>query len=204
MKEANIVTLFPTPVYFAKLERSFTDKEHKYFNDHRNHLRKNLGNNTSQQNYVLNQRGLSSLKKELLIRVQDYFDKVLCVKHVKPWITQSWLNYTQPQQFHHQHEHPNSIVSGVLYINADKLNDTIKFYKKDYRQINLGAVTSYNLYNSESWWFAVESYDLLLFPSSLTHAVEQKVGNNTRTTLAFNTFITGKLGSNVDLTELKL
>lgn len=206
MKEANIVGIFPTPVYWCKLERPFSLKEQKYFRDHHDgsNLVDNVGNTSSKDNYILNRRVFSSLKKELLKRIQDYFDKVLCAKDVKPWITQSWLNYTRVNQFHHRHEHPNSFVSGVLYINADKANDTIKFHKKDYRQLKVGEVTSYNLYNSESWWFSVETYDLVLFPSYLTHAVEQKVGNNTRISLAFNVFVKGKLGFPTELTELKL
>lgn len=206
MKEANIVGIFPTPVYWCKLGRPFSLKEQKYFRDHHDgsNLVDNVGNTSSKDNYILNRRVFSSLKKELLKRIQDYFDKVLCAKDVKPWITQSWLNYTRVNQFHHRHEHPNSFVSGVLYINADKANDTIKFHKKDYRQLKVGEVTSYNLYNSESWWFSVETYDLVLFPSYLTHAVEQKVGNNTRISLAFNVFVKGKLGFPTELTELKL
>ena len=206
MKEATIASIFPTPVYWSKLERPFSTKEQKYFTDHNDgtNLRANVGNTASKNNYILNLPVFASLKKELLNSVQDYFDKIICAKNIKPWITQSWLNYTQPNQFHHQHAHPNALVSGVFYINADKENDRIKFYKREYERIKIEEVTSYNLHNSESWWFSVESYDLILFPSSLTHAVEQKVGNNTRTSLAFNVFVKGRLGSNTSLTELKL
>lgn len=214
MKEANIYGIFPSPVYWCKLERPFSPKQEKYFKENSDGLaegvnahgayRNNVGNVSSKNNYILNLRIFSSLKKELTKRVQDYFNKVLCAKNVKPYITQSWLNYTRANQFHHRHEHPNSLVSGVLYINADKATDRINFYNKQYKQIKLGEVTSWNLYNSESWWFSVESYDLVLFPSSLTHAVEQKSGNNTRISLAFNVFVKGKLGQNSELTELKL
>ena len=202
MKEANIVGIFPTPVYWCKLERPFSLKEQKYFKDHS--TVDNVGNLASKNNYILNLRVFSSLKKEILKRTQDYFNKVLCAKNVKPWITQSWLNYTRAKQYHHQHAHPNSFVSGVLYIDADKANDKIKFYNTDYKQLKVGEVTSYNLYNSDSWWFSVGTSDLILFPSSLTHAVEQKSGNNTRISLAFNVFVKGKLGFPRELTELKL
>ena len=43
-----------------------------------------------------------------------------------------------------------------------------------------------------------------MFPSSLTHMVETKEGNNTRISLAFNVFIKGKIGNNKQLTELIL
>ena len=41
-----------------------------------------------------------------------------------------------------------------------------------------------------------------MFPSSTTHRVDIKKGNNTRVSLAFNTFYKGKIGSNDKLTEL--
>ena len=43
-----------------------------------------------------------------------------------------------------------------------------------------------------------------MFPSSLVHQVDLKKGNNTRISLAFNTFYKGKLGINSELTELIL
>ena len=62
----------------------------------------------------------------------------------------------------------------------------------------------YNIWNSETWWFALETGQLVMFPSSTTHQVETKQGDNTRISLAFNTFYKGTLGSNKDLTELIL
>ena len=62
----------------------------------------------------------------------------------------------------------------------------------------------FNLYNSRSWFFPVETNQIILFPSSTTHSVGQKKGNNTRLSLAFNVFIKGKIGSNFGLTELNL
>ena len=44
--------------------------------------------------------------------------------------------------------------------------------------------------------------DVILFPSSLTHMVETKQGDNTRISLAFNVFIKGTVGNNKNLTEL--
>ena len=60
------------------------------------------------------------------------------------------------------------------------------------------------MWNSGSWFFPVETGDLFMFPSSTTHQVETKKGNNTRISLAFNTFYKGSVGSNDALTELIL
>ena len=43
-----------------------------------------------------------------------------------------------------------------------------------------------------------------MFPSSLTHDVKIKKGNNIRISLAFNIFVNGILGLEKQLTELKL
>jgi hypothetical protein len=45
---------------------------------------------------------------------------------------------------------------------------------------------------------------IILFPSSTTHLVENKGGDNTRISLAFNTFFKGTMGENSQLTELIL
>jgi hypothetical protein len=42
-----------------------------------------------------------------------------------------------------------------------------------------------------TWFFPVETGNLFMFPSSTTHQVETKQGNNTRISLAFNTFYKG-------------
>jgi hypothetical protein len=64
--------------------------------------------------------------------------------------------------------------------------------------------TEFNWFNSESWFFKVKTGDLKLFPSSLTHNVEQKQGDNVRCSLAFNTFAKGYFGSEETLTALHL
>ena len=202
--KAIINGIFSTPVYISKLERKFTDTELKFVKKSKLKIFPNEGNTTSNNNYILNEKPFNTLKKELDKIIKDYFDKVISPSNnIKPYITQSWLNYTEKDQYHHQHSHDNSIVSGVLYLNADKENDKIKFIKEEYKIIS-PEIKNYNIWNSESWFFSVETGQVVLFPSSLTHMVENKKGTNTRISLSFNTFITGILGDNKKLTELKL
>ena len=205
MKEPIIYSLFPTPVFFSSLERKLTPLETKFLNKKEKDTYNNTGNITSNDNYILNEKPFLNLKNELDLKVKEYFDKIICpLNKVKPYITQSWLNYTKRNQYHHKHQHPNSLVSGVFYINADEKLDKIKFFKEHtYSTIKL-PTNNYNLFNSESWWFTVKTGDIVLFPSSLTHMVETKDGDNVRTSLAFNVFVEGKIGGNKELTELIL
>jgi uncharacterized protein (TIGR02466 family) len=202
--EATINGIFPTPVYISKLERKLTLKELSFIDKIKLDLHNNEGNKTSNDNYVLNNKSFKNLKEDLDIRVQDYFQKVISpTDSITPYITQSWLNYTETNQYHHKHEHSNSLVSGVFYVNCNEEFDKIKFFNHTYKAIK-PEVKDWNLYNSESWWFSVKTGDVILFPSSLTHMVETKEGDNTRISLAFNIFIKGKVGSNKLLTELIL
>ena len=202
MIESTVNGIFPTPVYMSKLDRDLTKKELSFIDKSKLDFYKNEGNITSNDNYILNQKVFSKLKEDLDLRVQDYFKKVLSTTDaVTPYITQSWLNYTETNQFHHKHQHPNSLVSGVFYVNCHEELDKIKFFNDGYKTIK-PEIKDWNLYNSESWWFTVKTGDIILFPSSLTHMVENKEGTNTRISLAFNVFIKGTIGNNKSLTEL--
>jgi uncharacterized protein (TIGR02466 family) len=202
--EAVINNIFPTPIYISKVDKKLTPLELKFVDKNKKDFYKNDGNITSNNNYILNEKPFTNIKKELNLKVQDYFDKVISPSNnITPYITQSWLNYTETNQYHHKHAHPNSLVSGVFYINCHEEHDKIKFFRDNYKTIKL-EVKEYNIWNSESWWFSVKTGDVIMFPSSLTHMVETKQGTNTRISLAFNVFIKGTVGDNKQLTELIL
>jgi len=202
--EANINGIFPTPIYISKLDRELTPLELKFVDKHKKDFYKNDGNITSNNNYILNEKPFANIKKELDLKVQDYFDKVISpANNITPYITQSWLNYTETNQYHHKHAHPNSLVSGVFYINCHEEHDKIKFFNDRYQTIK-PEVKDWNIWNSETWWFSVKTGNVILFPSLLTHMVETKQGDNTRISLAFNVFIKGTVGNNKNLTELHL
>jgi uncharacterized protein (TIGR02466 family) len=204
MIESNINGIFPTPIYISKLNRELTPLELKFVDKNKKDFYKNSGNITSNNNYILNEKPFVNIKKELDLIVQDYFNKVISpANNITPYITQSWLNYTEKNQYHHKHSHQNSLVSGVFYINCHEEHDKIKFFNDNYKTIKL-EIKDWNMWNSESWWFSVKTGDVILFPSSLTHMVETKEGDNTRISLAFNVFIKGTVGNNKNLTELHL
>ena len=203
----SIESIFPTPIYISNIDRPYTKQELEFVDQQKKICVANEGNTTTQNNYILKTKELKNINKFLEQHCQNYLQQVICPKNnVELYITQSWLNYTHKDQYHHKHEHPNSIISGVLYFNSDIENDKILFTaNKGYEQI--APITDdkkYNFWNSKTWFFPVQIGQLYLFPSSTTHQVETKQGNNTRISLAFNTFYKGTIGSNSDLTELIL
>jgi uncharacterized protein (TIGR02466 family) len=204
MIESTITGIFPTPIYISKLNRKLTIKELSFIDKSKLDVYKNDGNTTSNDNYILNHKTFKNLKEDLDLKIKDYFEKIISpTDAITPYITQSWLNFTETSQYHHKHAHPNSLVSGVFYINCDEQFDKIKFFNETYKTIK-PDVKEWNIWNAESWWFTVKTGDIILFPSSLTHMVETKEGNNTRISLAFNVFIKGMIGNNKQLTELKI
>jgi uncharacterized protein (TIGR02466 family) len=204
LTNSTINGIFPTPIYFSKLNRELNLKELSFIEKIKLSCHKNQGNLVSDDNYILNQSVFKNLKKELNLRIKDYFEKIIVSSNdIKPYITQSWLNYTETNQYHHRHEHPNSLVSGVFYINCDDRFDKIKFFNNRYYIVR-PQIKDWNLWNSDTWWFPVKTGDIIMFPSSLTHMVETKQGTNTRISLAFNVFIKGKIGNKKGLTELFL
>ena len=205
MIKSTINSIFPTPIYTTKMDRGFTKQELQFVDNQKNKYINNQGNINTKDNYILNRKEFKNVKKFLDQCCQDYLEKILSPKNnIELYITQSWLNYTEENQYHHKHEHSNSVVSGVLYFDSDKEKDKIKFTNPvGYQQIK-PEIKDFNIWNSETWWFALETGQLVMFPSSTIHQVETKKGNNTRISLAFNTFYKGIIGSNNDLTELIL
>ena len=205
MTKPIIHSIFPIPIYTTKMNRGFTKQELQFVKEQKKHCINNKGNINTKDNYILNRKQFKNIKKFLDKCCKDYLDTIICPKNnVELYITQSWLNYTEANQYHHRHEHPNSVVSGVLYFDSDIKNDKILFTSsKGYQQIKPEIDnTKWNLWNSGTWFFSVETGNLFMFPSSTTHQVETKKGTNTRISLAFNTFYKGTVGSNSELTEL--
>jgi uncharacterized protein (TIGR02466 family) len=195
-----VFNLFPTAVAKFNFDRDFSSEEIIFINSQETH--KNVGNTVSNDSYVLRHQVMADIKGFAETSVDKYLRSICIPKNsVSLRITQSWFNYAKLNEFHHKHEHPNSFISGVMYIKASEERDKIHFHRNGYRQIFL-PVADWNLYNSESWWLPVNTGDLFIFPSSLTHSVEPV--KEERISLSFNTFPVGYVGEEESLTALHL
>lgn len=202
MSNYEITPLFPETILKSKIDCNFTKEELNFIKNLP--LIKNDNNSTSIDNYILNNSALSNLKNNILQAVKFYFYEILKSDiNTEIYITQSWVNFTKEHESHHRHSHPNSVLSGIVYIDVDSTKDSIVFYKNMSNQIVTNK-TEFNIYNSDLWTFPVETSQIIVFPSYLQHSVNTKEENNTRISLSFNTFIKGKIGNNVVLTELVL
>lgn len=196
----NFHGLFATPVGFGE-NYELTEDELAFITEQE--TRSNMGNTTSVNNKLLSHVSMGKLCDHIQAQIDAYFAATFNPKYkVKLKITQSWANYTKENQWHHKHAHPNSLVSGVFYVKADKEKDKIFFYRDGYQQIKMPP-KEWNAWNSESWWFSVGTGEIILFPSGLTHMVETVKGED-RISISFNTFPKGYIGEDLDLTGLHL
>ena len=202
----NVQPLFPTPVYITSIDRKFTKKELQFVNKQKKYCVNNIGNIRTKDTHILNRSEFISIKKFIEEVCQSYLDNVVCPKQdIKIYVTQSWLNYTEQNQFHHEHSHQNSFASGVLYFDTDEDTDSIRFFNSTTDQIAPEIdEAKYNIWNSNSWIFPVKIGQLVMFPSSTIHKVDIIKNSNTRISLSFNTFLKGKLGLKTANTELIL
>ena len=211
----NVVELFPTKIALFKLPAELSTVCN-YFNEvpmevdkfpstHSKERDANFLNYGlhSKDTYIMDGDECKEISKFVLECVDKYNYDVLGYVTDGWQFSQSWVSFKYPGQQHIEHTHPNSIISGVFYINCHESLDKITFFDEKYKAIK-PKIKDFNLFNSESWWFPVTTGDIFLFPSSLAHMVETKQGKNTRISLSFNVFIKGTVGSDRDLTELIL
>lgn len=199
----NIQSLFPIPVAEIQ-ERHPTREELSFIKNLKTYP--NAGNLTSTDTHVLDREELSDLKTVIKKHVDVFFRDVLKAQpSCSLRITQSWCNYSESDEHHHLHNHPNSAISGVYYPQAEHPMDCINFHT------HLGVyhtavqyITEPNPFTSACFLLPANTGTLFLFPSYLLHSVEPiKERPSTRISLSFNTFYTGSVGFERGLTELK-
>ena len=194
-------TLFPSTVCFFELGRDLTKKEMSFIMKQKQ--KPNEGNKTSIDSNLLKSKTLKNLNRFIEDSFEQYAKNILRIKdNVSLNITQSWANYTQKGEFHHKHNHSNSFLSGVFYVRVEEDMDQIMFFKEGYSQVKLEA-KSFNIHNSDSWFFTVKSNQLAIFPSSLTHMVPP-TDTEERVSISCNTFPKGIIGDSGKLTGLSL
>ncbi len=187
--------LFPTPVG-RLVFREPTPVEWKILNYELNSLVPNQGNYTTHEMYILDHPNLVQLKADLTQMINEYFDEVYKPKEpIRLYITASWCNVTKSGEYHHLHNHKNSLISGTYYLQVGQ-DDGIVFTKSTENSL---CLTTYpretNIFNNYTYKVDVNNSDLVLFPSSLMHEVQPKSNPGSRISLSFNTFATGLFGA---------
>jgi len=200
-----IYPLFPYPLVVCGKNYEFTSSEKKYISELE--MIDNIGNLMSKNDKVLDSEELSNLKRFIDEQILNFKKNLLQIKDENEiYITQSWINNANPDQFHPKHKHPNSIISGVMYLddNTDESLPPIRFYKTldmfplDFKFDDL------NEFNASCREFDPVQGTLMLFPSLLEHDVAKNTSDRMRTSISFNTYVRGLVGGRKQLTEVNI
>ena len=148
--------------------------------------------------------------KDIHIWVRDCLNQVkekLKLRCERIEITSSWGNVADVNQWHWIHSHPNSFMSAILYLTDSNAhtwfsmdnfwtgNDTNLVYPSNTSNI----IKLKNQEDDDNLIIHKQptiAGDLLIFPSTLVHSVDQHtVENAKRYSLSFNAFPCGLIGN---------
>ena len=184
-----VIPLGGFPLYVVETENVLTEKQKQIiFNtlDFKSSISSVCISTTDS---ILDHEELSDLKTFFKKHLDIYTSEILQLESNFE-ITDSWTARTPTNGSHHKHNHPNSIFSGVYYVNADAGNLVLEFdpsYTKHFR-FNY-KVKEYNIYNSNAWDIHIKPGLLVLFPSYLQHYTRQNSGVDNRMVVGFNSFL---------------
>ena len=187
---SNPLVLFGTPVY--SYDKYIGSSIHDISDVGEIGFLENTGKNlVSKHQNVLELNNYKSIKYRILEGLEEYTRNILCVDDIiEFYIIQSWMNINPPGTHHHRHWHPNSLISGVYYIDVDE-EANITFISSS-TDLSYGCVgydlprREYNIHNSLSWFYKVQSNQAIYFPSSLQHEVVTNESTTDRISLSFN------------------
>jgi uncharacterized protein (TIGR02466 family) len=204
----NTLLLFGTPVFMYDVY-SNPNEVHDTSAEQVDLVQNRDGNFSSKISNVLELDSYVEIRRRILEGLNEYIKNALHIQDkFEFYLTQSWLNINPPGAAHHRHNHSNSIISGVYYIDTDQ-DSNITFLSSNNTNITSNPtlqidVSQYTLANATSWTVPVRNNDILYFPSTLLHEVAPNQSNKNRISLAFNCFIKGHFGNPQNLNELKL
>lgn len=135
--------------------------------------------------------------------IQDQYDDLK--------ITKSWANITYGGQSHHEHHHPFSVVSGVIFLDNSQENlhlslkvlaPEIPYFISDWVDSTKlrDILIHYGLDPTESNHL---KNHLVIFLSSCVHRVDKTpIDSKPRRTISFNTFWVGTVGKEHELASI--
>ena len=208
------IDIMPTAIYKDKFGHKVTTHQ-KVVLDHLIMHPNELSNEMS----LLDRPEFKSMKDAVLSHVKNYERDICGFKEsVSFRITESWYRETVPGNIHGLHHHPNSLLSGCIYLHVpkqpeghlDRMKGDGGWNGKGHEGINLfhpeqrgvfrdfGFLYDYveTKYNAVRTYVPVESGDIVLFPSHINHFVScNDSQDESRKIIAFNTFIKGRLSA---------
>ena len=118
-------------------------------------------NRQSEDTFVLDKPELANIRAFIEAKLHKFVTEIMASTD-KLVITQSWLNKNKKGESHHEHVHPNSMVSGVWYPQIHEQLPPIQFRSRHQRDVSL-STEKYNTFNSATFMLPMKRGELILF-----------------------------------------
>mgnify|MGYP001028025776 FL=1 len=206
MKDQYITLFSPPP-----LGMTHWDGDLKYLEDEikKYEFQRNSENSITVSNRLLDDPPFIDLKNFIHDFVYRYTLKVFRTRQ-KIEMKQSWVNITDSGESHPKHMHPNSYLSGVMFVKADQDAPPLMF-ENQFRPYQLYV----DLYDGGDQSLPPNEFSncdianeaiapvpgrIVLFTSPSPHLVPKSMSKSERITLSFNTWPARPFGSEHDVT----
>jgi uncharacterized protein (TIGR02466 family) len=202
---SEIIPLFATPLYKAHIEIpidvSVACKSEKYYRNTSNNGWMTTKNIHHESDYF-------PLMKIIDSHVQEYAYNFLEIsEETKFSCCGSWINLHANVEnkidWAPEHWHPNSMISGVVYLDAPPGSGGIKFHCNQHRTHLFGSFfdlkfSKKNRFNTYDLTIPVQTGMIVLFPSTLIHSVPPNTRSIKRYSFAFDYIPVGVMDTSLN------
>ena len=141
-------------------------------------------------------KNFSYFNPELFSFLEGYLSEI-SADHYRPEaklsITECWGTINHKFQRHHRHTHPNSILSGIIYL-TDSEAATEFYLDNPWHWSESVIQTAKEGFNKVICKVTPSAGKVIIFPSNIEHGTAANLSNDKRITLSFNSFISGNIG----------
>lgn len=99
--------------------------------------------------------------------------------------TEAWFNIYSKYDYQEFHKHPFNSLSAIYILSAPKSSSKI-FFKNPADDIFEIVRTEHNIKTCQTVFYNSEPGKLIIFPSNISHSVEQHLSDDVRITLSYN------------------
>lgn len=190
----NIFNLFPTPVGF--IPGVITHEECNDLIDLVVNCDNLISNKTTNKlthtaaGDSLRGPHIQNMCEKLAPHIHDFGYQLLGDDNLDWHVVGMWGNIMNPGGWQYKHNHGNSVISGVIYLQMPEGAGATRFWRKDRGDTyflahdGTGDTTDYNCEYIDL--NNVKATDVVLFPSYLNHSVEDSGTGQDRISIAFN------------------
>lgn len=208
LENTGILPLFPTPLFMGQLkDMSLCDDLEKKILKMRDDKEGNFEAGNFITDDFLNAPGRGFEKfSEIVLNEADGVLNFLTVKRTHHYISGMWANVTNPNHRHPVHIHPNTLLSGILYLRTpDKCGGTVFTDPRPAARVFEPSYERMFEFNAGLYRNPPKRGQMLIWPSWLTHGVERGFCDNEkeeRIVIAFNVMMLGTIDTHTARLEL--